>query len=97
MFAKLTLAVTFGAGYVLGAKAGRQRYTQLQSRFRDLAGMPAVQSASTAVKDAASGMAESAKATVNEKVEAVSHPASSGKTDSGLTIDLDRHPASPPV
>ncbi len=86
MFKKLTLAVGFGAGYVLGAKAGRERYTQLETKFREVAGMPAVQNATANVKEAASDMAETAKATVNEKVEAVSDKTSG----SGSTVDLDR-------
>lgn len=89
MFKKLTLAVGFGAGYVLGAKAGRERYTQLETKFREVAGMPAVQNATANVKEAATDMAETAKATVNEKVEAVSDKTSG----SGSTVDLDREAA----
>lgn len=76
MFRKMTLAVAAGAGYVLGAKAGKERYEQIESKFRELAGMPAVQNATqsvketaASVKDSAAEAADSAKSTVNDKVE----------------------------
>ena len=68
MFRKLTLAAAAGAGYVLGAKAGKERYVQIEAKFREIAGMPAVQSATATVKDTASSVADQAKSTVTEKV-----------------------------
>jgi hypothetical protein len=35
---RLTLACAFGAGYVLGTKAGRARYDQLRAAAQDTAG-----------------------------------------------------------
>ena len=72
MFKKLTLAAAAGAGYVLGAKAGKERYAQIESKFREIAGMPAVQNATSTVKETASSVADTAKQTVNDKVESVS-------------------------
>ena len=69
---KLTLVAGFGAGYVLGAKAGKERYTQIEAKFREIAGMPAVQDATSSVKQAASGLADTAKTTVTETAQAVS-------------------------
>ena len=90
MFKKLTLAAAAGVGYVLGAKAGKERYAQIESKFREIAGMPAVQNATASVKETASGVADTAKATVNEKVEAVSEKASksSSKSDQDVVVDL---------
>jgi uncharacterized protein YgiM (DUF1202 family) len=90
VFKKLTLAAAAGAGYVLGAKAGKERYAQIESKFRELAGMPAVQSATATVIETASGVADSAKTTVNEKVEAVTDKASSrsAKGDTDVVVDL---------
>ena len=90
MFKKLTLAAAAGVGYVLGAKAGKERYAQIESKFREIAGMPAVQNATASVKETASGVADTAKATVNEKVEAVSDKASksSSKNDQDVVVDL---------
>jgi hypothetical protein len=68
MLKKLTLAAGFGAGYVLGAKAGTQRYDEIVAKFREIAGMPAVQNATATVQDTAGQLAEKAKDTVNEKV-----------------------------
>jgi hypothetical protein len=68
---KLTLVVGFGAGYVLGAKAGTQRYEQIVGAFRELAGMPAVQDVTHTLADTAGQIGEKAKATVTEKVAAV--------------------------
>ncbi len=75
MLKKLTLAVGFGAGYVLGAKAGQERYRQIEDKFREVAGMPAVQSATANVKDTATGVAETAK----QKADQLSDKASKGK------------------
>jgi hypothetical protein len=87
VFKKLTLVAAAGAGYVLGAKAGKERYAQIESKFREIAGMPAVQSATATVADTASSVADTAKATLSEKVEAVTDKAapksSKGNTDVG--------------
>ncbi|GAB3254727.1 hypothetical protein [Nocardioides dilutus] len=42
---KLSLLVAAGAGYVLGARAGRQRYEQIVAGARRFAGNPKVQAA----------------------------------------------------
>ena len=68
MFRKLTLAAAAGAGYVLGAKAGKERYVQIEAKFREIAGMPAVQNATATVKETAASVADTAKTTVNDKV-----------------------------
>ena len=68
MFKKLTLAAAAGAGYVLGAKAGKERYTQIESKFREFAGMPAVQSATSTVKEQAAPLLDSAKQTASGAV-----------------------------
>ena len=88
MFKKLTLAAAAGAGYVLGAKAGKERYAQIESKFREIAGMPAVQNATATVKETALGAADTAKSTVNEKVEAVTEKASKSSGKSDQDIDL---------
>ncbi len=75
MFRKLTLAAAAGVGYVLGAKAGKERYNQIEAKFREIAGMPAVQNATAAVMDTASSVADQAKSTVNDKVSSGSAPA----------------------
>ena len=94
MFRKLTLAAAAGAGYVLGAKAGKERYNQIEAKFREVAGMPAVQNATATVIDTASSVADTAKATVTEKVGGSSADSTpSGTTPSGTGYP----PATAPV
>jgi hypothetical protein len=88
MFKKLTLAIAAGTGYVLGAKAGRERYAQIESKFREIAGMPAVQNATETVKDTAAPLLDSAKDTVNEKV--------SSAGDKGGSAGTSTTPTTPP-
>ena len=40
---KTGLAIGLGVGYVLGAKAGRDRYEQIVETFHDVSGRPEVQ------------------------------------------------------
>jgi len=82
---KLTLVAGFGAGYVLGAKAGTARYEQIMAKGRELAGMPAVQEATTGIQQTASTLADRARDTVNDKVGAVNDKVSgsSSSTSSG--------------
>lgn len=78
MFRKLTLVVAAGAGYVLGARAGKERYAQLEAKARQLANKPAVKNATDTVlakaedvKDSAAATALDVKQTLNDKVESV--------------------------
>ncbi len=63
---KLSLLAAFGAGYVLGAKAGRQRYEQIVSAANRVKDNPRVQSAASTVADTAKSQAP----VVKEKVTA---------------------------
>jgi uncharacterized membrane protein YgcG len=83
VFKKLTLATAAGVGYVLGAKAGRERYNQIEAKFREIAGMPAVQNATQTIKEQASTVADTAKSTVNEKAGGGSGSSGSGSSGSG--------------
>jgi hypothetical protein len=84
---KLTLAAGFGAGYILGAKAGTQRYDQIVSKFRELAGMPAVQEVKGNLTETASQIGDTAKAKVNDKVSAVGDKVTGSGKD-GDVVDL---------
>jgi hypothetical protein len=50
---KLLLLAAFGAGYVLGAKAGRQRYEQIKSAATRVKDDPHVRSAASTVAETA--------------------------------------------
>ena len=93
VFRKLTLAAAAGAGYVLGAKAGKERYTQIEAKFREIAGMPAVQNATAAVKETATGVAESAKSTVTDKASSTS----SSSTNPDVVVDLGTGASTQPL
>ncbi len=90
MIRKLTLAAGFGAGYVLGAKAGTQRYEQIVAKARELAGMPAVQEVTTNLSQTASTLADTAKTKANDTISSVADAGSgtSGSTASSDTVDL---------
>ena len=54
---KLTLLAAGAAGYVLGARAGRQRYDQIARTARSVMGNPKVQSARQQAQDVAAEQA----------------------------------------
>ncbi len=86
MFRKLTLAAAAGAGYVLGAKAGKERYVQIEAKFREIAGMPAVQNATATVKETASSVADQAKSTVSDTVGGSSTSGTSSTSAPSTTV-----------
>lgn len=65
---KLTFAVGFAAGYVLGTKAGTERYQQIENAWRRFVDTPAVQEAAGVVGAQASRAFDQAKTTVTNKV-----------------------------
>jgi len=58
---KLTLLVAFGGGYVLGAKAGRERYEQIKQTAQQVADDPRVQQATTQAQEFVRDTAEKVK------------------------------------
>ena len=71
MARKISLLVGFGAGYVLGARSGRERYEQIASKAQEVWRDPRVQEkagqAQQLVKDKASEAGSKVSAKVNEK------------------------------
>lgn len=65
---KATLVAGFTTGYVLGAKAGRQRYETIMQAVRNIMEKPAVQQTAGVVQAQAADLTQSAKRVVNEKV-----------------------------
>ncbi len=69
---KLTLLTAAAVGYVLGARAGRERYEQIAAGARKVAGNPRVQAAKQQAQDVAAEKAKetasSVKSTVSDKV-----------------------------
>jgi len=65
---KVTFLTGLALGYVLGTRAGRERYEQLRKTARDLSQTPAVQSATRSAKQAAGSAAGKAADAVAGKV-----------------------------
>ena len=74
---KLTLLVVAGAGYVLGSRAGRERYEQIKSQATKTWNSPTVQDAADAVQNQAKQAAGDVK---NRAQEVVSDKLSSTDT-----------------
>jgi hypothetical protein len=61
MYGKLAVAAGFAAGYVLGSKAGRQRYEEIVSQARKVAGNEKVQSTAGVLQAKGTDLVEKAK------------------------------------
>ncbi len=61
MYGKLAVAAGFAAGYVLGTRAGRQRYEEIVAQARKVAGNEKVQSTAGALQAKGSDLVEKAK------------------------------------
>ena len=57
-----------GTGFVLGARAGRERYDQLSKLARRVADSPAVQQAAAALQAQAADLAKTARSRVADRV-----------------------------
>ena len=85
MIRKLSFLTGLATGYVLGAKAGQERYQQIVDKARELAGMPAVQEATTTLSAAATTAADKAKAKVDEVVDLNGSSSSAQRPVAGAT------------
>jgi len=70
MKSKVALVGGFAAGYVVGARAGRQRYEDLKARTQDFVSSPAVQEKAAALKTFAA-----------QKAPTVGHKTDPGRAD----------------
>ncbi|MFP5297807.1 MAG: YtxH domain-containing protein [Actinomycetota bacterium] len=87
MRGRLGLFLGFGAGYVLGAKAGRERYEQLRRLYDNLQASPAFQKATGRAKDAVGTGLGSAKDMASEGMHKVSDAVKDRRsTPSGLSV-----------
>ena len=74
---RIIFVTGLAVGFVLGARAGRERYEQLIRLARKAADSPAVQQAAAAAQAQATGLARSAKDRVVERVPRVAGSARS--------------------
>lgn len=68
---RLGLLLGLAIGYVLGARAGRERYVQIESWMRDLKRSDPAQQISGEVRDAASRAGDKLEAKASEQVAKV--------------------------
>jgi F0F1-type ATP synthase membrane subunit b/b' len=86
---KVGLVSGFAAGYYLGAKAGRQRYEQMNQALSKLRRSDAVDSATEKAKTVVGEKVESAKNLVESKV-------GNGKGDETANVETANVPPPPP-
>ncbi len=97
---KLITLTAFGAGYVLGSRAGRERYEQLRSTYEKVKNDPRVQEkahqAADVVKDRATPVAEAVREKVTDTAGAAATAAkdkvsggSGGSGGSGAKTEAD--------
>ena len=68
MMKKIVLLTAAAAGYVLGARAGRERYEQIKSGAQKVAGDPRVQAATTKAQETVAAQATAVAGAAKEKV-----------------------------
>ena len=88
---KLTLLAAFGGGYVLGAKAGRERYEQIKQTATQVKDDPRVQEAASRAEDVVRDTAT--KVTEDPRVKDVVSRAEDILRDAGLHTSDDDSPA----
>ena len=96
---KLTVLVAGAAGYVLGARAGRQRYDQIADGARKVMGNPKVQSAKQQAQGFAAEQASAAGSAVAGKAkDAASAAADKVRGDNGTPAAPEHaQPSAPPT
>jgi hypothetical protein len=88
MMSKLGMLAAGAVGYVLGARAGRERYEQIAYQAQRFWTNPKVQQAASQAQDKAKGLAKDAAPVVAEKVtDAAKHAA--GAAVSAVKRDSD--------
>ena len=89
MRGRLGFLIGFGAGYVLGTKAGTERYEQLRRLYENLITSPQFQQATGKAKETVGSGLENAKDKASESVNKVQDAVKdkrSGGGQSGLSV-----------
>jgi hypothetical protein len=101
MGSKSGFIVGFGAGYVLGAKAGRQRYEQIRHWWDQFSGSPTVQRAAGKTRDMAGEGARRGMHAVQQGVEkagtAVKERLHRSDEPTDIVDLMQESPGSPPL
>jgi hypothetical protein len=72
---RMAFVTGFAAGFVVGARAGREKYEQIVKIARATAENPAVQQAAGVVQAQATGLAQKVGGQIQEKVPQMAHSA----------------------
>ena len=97
MRGRLGLFLGFGAGYVLGAKAGTERYEQLRRLYDNLLASPGFQRASGKAKDAVGSGLGQAKDKASEGVNKVTDAVKERRSGNGEGHPANLSVAPPPA
>ena len=90
MGGRFTFVVGFAAGYVVGTRAGRERYEQMVKYSRKVADSPAVQKATRTAGSMASGLTKAAGQKAAEQMPKITETAKNSA--SKMREQLDRLP-----
>ena len=98
MFKRPALMAAFGIGYVLGARAGRERYDAIAAKAQQLWHDPWVQEKAHRAGYVAKEKAETARQTIQEKMpgDTTSHPASNSVSSSASNSTSNSTPPPAP-
>lgn len=83
---KLSMLVGFGAGYVLGARSGRERYEQIADKARELWSDPRVQEKAGQAQQIAKERAGQVQQVVKDKAGSDSRGSADTLDDSGSSV-----------
>ena len=86
---RLGLLIGLGTGYVLGAKAGQERYEQIRQQFNQLMGTEQAQQLQAQMRDAAGRAGEVIEEKASEGIAKVSEMVGSGGSGSSSTGNND--------
>jgi uncharacterized protein YgiB involved in biofilm formation len=86
MSGRLGFLIGIGAGYVLGAKAGTERYEQLRRLYDNLVASPAFREASGKAKGAVGSGLDQARGAASESASKVTSAIRERRGDSSLQV-----------
>lgn len=96
---KITLTAAAAAGYVFGARAGRQRFEQIAAGARRVSGNPRVQKVTTDAQNLATQKVGQVAPVVKAKVVGAARtvmPSSSSSSSASESMESSAPPAAPP-
>ena len=88
MMKKIVLLTAAAAGYVLGARAGRERYEQIKSGAQKVAENPRVQAATSKAQETVTAQATAVAGAAKEKVGMTGGGTTAGSPTSTTTTTM---------